>query len=736
MNNLNLSIDSSSLSRDEINELESAFSNISGALISPSQTGSINISLNSQSLFRILRGNFNDDQSTTPSITDVESPRVFRRASLNFPSPLVFNASAVINIAGDFVPDELLLVASLGGKFVPPIKFDKERVLLDLTKLGANTSSNSKTQNNSNSIPLLNKLSSSVQNYNQEPFNNTQKHILNIFSIAKNFLKNNPNVCVSAADKGNISVIYDKRFYEAKMKEHLSNSSIYQVVSVSSHLGLIKRNHSLLKRLSDIGYLGNDKVIYIVAQETQIPMIYGVWKTHKNFSLRPIISSIKAVGTRLFEVVVDILNRMDKGNPYSLSNTAQLTSELRDLKLKPDDRLFSIDIVSMFTNIQPELALSVILTRLCLFTNLSPELFREIFFFITKIATEFIFDGKHYKQISGLPMGTKGSPIIASIVLTHILDFILPNHGPITYLKKYVDDTIFITNKSNAMAVLNSLNSFNPQIKFTMEEESSEGCINFLDVSVYRDQNLGLFSKWFCKPYSSNRLVNWYSEHEPHTIRNTAVRYISNMLFYSDPSFHNEIRDRARLIMFLNSFPKSRIEDFIIQAMEIVAFNMVGENDAENTQFLSTLAPYPLLKAINKHCLEFGTNIKFVDTFSKQNNSSTIFAQLKDSPDIQHITNAVFRITCKGCKFYRLVPIIIPLVLYKALNVSNLFHPFNTMNQHITNSKHIGFKTHVELRCNSVRETLRHTEHLCRKFNIPIPGNAQNQINKNLIQHL
>lgn len=660
---------------------------------------------------QISNNNVPLNQQSRPTIT---SPTIFTKLSLSFPSPLVYNHNAVINIAGDYIPDELLLVVSLGKKFVPPIPFDRERILLDLSKLVDRQEMDRKLDGD-----LLKEAITFIKAYTPKPMNDLQEHVIHVFKVAKEFLDNNPNVCVSPADKGNISVIFEKRFYEEKMHEHLS-SDVYQKIGTSSHLSLIKRNHALLTKLSATGFLGKRLISHIASQETQIPMIYGVWKPFKNFSLRPIMSSVKSVGGKLFHEVVEILNRLDKDNEYSLVNTTQMIDQVKTLALTHDDRLFSIDMVSMFTNIQPELALSIIFPKLPTITNLNPELFREIFFFVTKIATEFGCEGGTFKQVSGLPMGTEGSPVIASIVFTHFLNSVLPKHAPVAYLKKYVDDTIMITSQANAHAILTSLNNIDRRIQFTMEEENDSSGINFLDVSLFRREQK-IITKWYCKPFSSNRLVNWFSEHEPHTISNTAVRYISNMLFYSHISFHDELMQKAKVILFKNSFPSDKIDDFIIKAKEIVAFNIFGENDAENTQFLSTLAPIRVLKAINHLCHSNRSNVKYVNTYLDHNSGSTIFSHLKDPQAFENQNNLVVRVSCKSCKYFRFVPIITPLVLYRALNIPQLFHPFSPITSHISSTKHAGFRTKIERSCSSRTMTIHATKALCKKNGITCP---------------
>lgn len=670
--------------------------------------------------------NSKTDQETL-NIHPELNPTIYSKSTLSFSSPITFNQSAVVNIASTDIPDELLLVASLGEKFVPPIAFDKDRVLLDLTKI----------QNRQKSDPFLfHQTTKLVQDYNERPLTPIQQHIKHIFNISKSYLSNNPNILVSSADKGNISVIFERNFYDRKMKEHLSNSDVYQMVNTSSHLGQIKKNKILLSKLAQSGFLGKQIIHFIVAKETQFPLIYGQWKAHKNFNLRPIMACNNVIGSKIFDIIVDILNKLDKDNPYLIKNTSTLIKELKATKLKPHDKLFSIDVVSMFTNIQPELALEIILPHVHQVTTLSTDLFREAFLFVTKHATEFQYGGHTYKQISGLPMGAKGSPVIASIVLTHIFNNTLSKHDQVTFFKKYVDDTIFITSEQNASAILQTLNQFDPRIKFTIENENNLGHINFLDVTLIRNPDLSITTKWFCKPFSSNRLVNWYSEHEPHTIRNTAVRMMGNMLSYSDPCFHVEVRQFAKSILAKNSFPSETFDDFITKAMEIVAFNLIGDNDAENTQFLSTLAPMPLLKAINACSKNNNCNVKYVNTFRTQNNSFFTFSQLKDSPDMELLSNIVVRVSCKHCKFFRITPIITPLILYRALDLSTLFHPYNSMYNHQSQSNHHGLKTKIEKHCTTLKETLRYTEHLCKKYKIPTPGNAIGQIDKHLLSYM
>lgn len=454
------------------------------------------------------------------------------------------------------------------------------------------------------------------------------------------------------------------------------------------------------------------------------------------------MSCINCPGNRLFDIVMSPLNKMDMNNPYSILNTTQVIKDIKQISLKPNDILLSFDVVSMFTAISPELALNIIIGNgITKYTSINLELFCETFRFLTQHATEFKFEDKLFKQINGLPMGAKGSPCIASIVLTFILNKTLAKHPPVTFIRKYVDDIICITSKENALDILYSLNSFDPSIKFTMElEENSK--INFLDVTLIRKSDFTIGSKWFCKTYASNRLVNFYSEHEPHTIKNTAIQYVRNMLFYSDKEYHAELIGVAQNILQLNSFPESFALECIYSAYDLALTDLnsgpknqdkineqIANNDELDKNYVSTLAPNKLLHALNKCSRDNNSNVKLVNSFTYNNSDSMIFAHLKSNTDIEYKNNIIVQLSCKSCKFKCIEPIIHPLILYKIKLHTNLFHPYKSMMEHSKRENHT-FSTKILKQCSSVPDTLKNTELLCRQNKIRIPSIAHNQLNE------
>ena len=97
-----------------------------------------------------------------------------------------------------------------------------------------------------------------------------------------------------------------------------------------------------------------------------------------------------------------------------------------------------------------------------------------------------------FKQTDGMAMGSPLGPTFANIFMCHLEDLFLQqcpcSFKPVFY-KRYVDDTfVLFKDRSHAELFLNFINSFHPNIKFTMDIES-ENQLSFLDILITRDNN-------------------------------------------------------------------------------------------------------------------------------------------------------------------------------------------------------------------------------------------------------
>jgi hypothetical protein len=139
----------------------------------------------------------------------------------------------------------------------------------------------------------------------------------------------------------------------------------------------------------------------------------------------------------------------------------------------------------------------------------------------------FQFLNSFFIQERGLAMGSPTSYIFFEIFLQHIentaiLDILV--HNNIVGYFRYVDILIVYNDTiRNILDVSESFNDITASIKFTMGKET-ENKINFLDVTIRKEQNTFTFSV-HRKPTTTDSITPLYSCH-PHEHKHAAINHL------------------------------------------------------------------------------------------------------------------------------------------------------------------------------------------------------------------
>ena len=65
---------------------------------------------------------------------------------------------------------------------------------------------------------------------------------------------------------------------------------------------------------------------------------------------------------------------------------------------------------------------------------------------------------------------------------------------------RYVDDVFMTVNKEDIDSTLETINRWHSNLKFTSELKNDAGEINFLDLTIMRNAESNIDTKWFQKP--------------------------------------------------------------------------------------------------------------------------------------------------------------------------------------------------------------------------------------------
>lgn len=187
--------------------------------------------------------------------------------------------------------------------------------------------------------------------------------------------------------------------------------------------------------------------------------------------------------------------------------------------------LFSIDIDSLYTNIETSLGLIAIQDIFKQHPDPArPDKELLQLLHITLTRNDFSFNNKYYLQLCGCAMGRKYSPAYADIYLAHWerAAFTKLQYKPLIYFR-YLDDIFGVWDHTEEQfhTFLDTLNAHHPKIK--LKHNLQHLAVEFLDtIAFFRtsdDQTKTLATKVYFKDTDRHALLHKSSYHPKHTYR-------------------------------------------------------------------------------------------------------------------------------------------------------------------------------------------------------------------------
>lgn len=346
---------------------------------------------------------------------------------------------------------------------------------------------------------LLKRLEDTVENYDYIYPTYSSSNPLKKLS---EFLKVNPQLKIVATDKNLGMAAFDIQDYNEMVLTHLTSDN-YELVNQDSTLAPVfnraftrsRTNLSaLIQSLEDnnsvplnlIGILKS----FLRHNKVTLPNFHVLPKLHKIISGNPIIPSRPIVGatnwftTPVSKLLSKLLRPIIKRQDHIATNTFDVASDLvffnnfsKRILEDPDHPVLivTMDISSLYTNIN---------------LNLLKELVRERNSELENMLTYindhnyFQYDGKTFKQLDGIAMGTNSAPEIANYYLLYLLDPKIKASPKVKFYKRFLDDLLLLWNGTidefNEFATY--LNLLIPGITFTHQISNHFG--EFLDLRI------------------------------------------------------------------------------------------------------------------------------------------------------------------------------------------------------------------------------------------------------------
>jgi len=559
-----------------------------------------------------------------------------------------------VNLSNKTIPNEVRLLLQLGDRFsLPVMKRDKDKLIVEfikcieknLFKEGESICSTIRNQ----SIPIIKRMSKKTNN-----MNSNEKLLLKCLQQTKSFVKDNPDILFTKADKGNATVAMDSSEYNNRMIDIFSDSNTYTVIKKDPIKKLSNNVRNVLSGWLKKEYIDIRTYRKLLITDGVLPRAYGLPKLHKKgYPLRVIVSSLKSP---LYEFACFLHNIIKISIPEafsSVSNSFKLVRELNGKILEPGHAFASLDVVSLFTNVPIEYAYEGILNRWNLI-ECNTAIPKDEFINAIKLVLEstfFSFNKTVYKQIFGTPMGSPLSPIIADLVLRDIetkalkrLPFELPLY------RRYVDNILLVASFDQFNKIVETFNSFHVRLQFTLEM-SVNNRINFLDVAIILDEQRISFDRYE-KPTNTGRYINYHSQHPLSQKRSIIYGLIDRTILLSHPKYHGKNLDCVINILLNNCFPLPFIFTTINRRIKMLANKIVRDikiNDQLSQIKQNNFFTIPYVKSISESFLPIVNKHGFDIAYSVPNTLNKFIRKGKDRIDSKSQNDVVYKINCLNC---------------------------------------------------------------------------------------
>ena len=314
-------------------------------------------------------------------------------------------------------------------------------------------------------------------------------------------------------------VVMDKQDYINKANQ-LLNQNTYKVISKDPTNTIKNKLINILKGIKTKTGLGSNTYKSMYPTGCVPPKFYGLPKIHKpDTPLRPIVSSCGSVTYGVAKELAKILKPLVGKSPHHINSTQDFVEQAKHFKLEAGECLSSYDVSALFTSVPIDPALNIIKDLLVKDNTLKERTVMEVEDIILLLEfclknTYFSFQGQFYEQVEGAAMGSPVSPIVANLYMEYLEQKALstaPN--PPKFWGRYVDDTFVTHKEANKQSFLQHINSVDPAIRFTVEDNKEDGSIPFLDTIVKPEAGGSLSITVYRKPTHTDQYLQWDSHH-------------------------------------------------------------------------------------------------------------------------------------------------------------------------------------------------------------------------------
>ena len=191
------------------------------------------------------------------------------------------------------------------------------------------------------------------------------------------------------------------------------------------------------------------------------------------------------------------------------------SSNWKHYSFKPNQKLSSLDVESLFTNVPVTTTIDIIIDAAYHHNQLPPppideQELRQLLTICTS-ETPFQFSGRTYLQTDGVSMGSPLGPTFADFYMSSLENYVLSQDkisNPIFYVR-YVDDILTVFRSNNHLSHFKRRLISNSVLNFTHETMVDDN-FHFLDVNMHLSNNR-ITTSVYIKPTNNGSYIDFKS---------------------------------------------------------------------------------------------------------------------------------------------------------------------------------------------------------------------------------
>ena len=316
-------------------------------------------------------------------------------------------------------------------------------------------------------------------------------------------------------DKNVGIAILSNELYSTSVIEFLNSDTTFSDLTEDPLYTTVNSIKNDINNLFNNGHVSTNlhKNILKNIDESKLGSFRLLAKLHKpKFSWRPIINCKNHPNSNICNLIDQLLRPIVTKTETYIKDSQNLIQKTKDLVFDKEPYIYSLDIVSLYTNIIPNNAID----KITHFMRRFLDCFDIDIIGLNKLlkimfnTNVFKFDTKFYRQIKGLPMGCICGPMVANLYV-YILEMKWHRIEKPLVDYRFIDDKILILDKE-----LNFLGfqKYFENLEFTLSHDKK---IVFLDILLEYDRVIQkLKYSVYIKPTNSFGYLKTNSNHPSH----------------------------------------------------------------------------------------------------------------------------------------------------------------------------------------------------------------------------